>query len=51
MGFKIVHHPAAAHFYSIGIDLAKECQVLLRKRLNEFLESVKLNKECIMQSI
>ena len=31
----------AAHPYSISIDLAKECQSLLRKSLNVFLESVK----------
>lgn len=31
----------AAHPYSISIDLAKECQGLLRKSLNVFLESVK----------
>ena len=31
----------AAHPYSISIDLAKECQILLRKSLNVFLESVK----------
>ncbi|MBK8448729.1 MAG: hypothetical protein IPL42_01360 [Saprospiraceae bacterium] len=35
----------AAHPYSIGIDLAKECQGLLRKSLNVFLESVKDNRE------
>lgn len=35
----------AAHPYSISVDLAKECQILLRKSLNVFLESVKLNKE------
>lgn len=33
----------AAHPYSISIDLAKECQILLRKSLNVFLESVKKN--------
>lgn len=33
----------AAHPYSISIDLAKECQSLLRKSLNVFLESVKTN--------
>ncbi len=31
----------AAHPYSISINLAKECQNLLRKSLNVFLESVK----------
>lgn len=31
----------AAHPYSISVDLAKECQSLLRKSLNVFLESVK----------
>lgn len=31
----------AAHPYSISIDLAKECQSLLRKSLNVFLESLK----------
>lgn len=31
----------AAHPYSISIELAKECQGLLRKSLNVFLESVK----------
>lgn len=31
----------AAHPYSISIDLAKECQLLLRKSLNLFLESLK----------
>lgn len=31
----------AAHPYSINVDLAKECQSLLRKSLNMFLESVK----------
>lgn len=31
----------AAHPYSINIELAKECQSLLRKSLNVFLESVK----------
>jgi SAM-dependent methyltransferase len=31
----------AAHPYSISIDLAKECQTLLRKSLNVFLESLK----------
>lgn len=37
----------AAHPYSISIDLAKECQSLLRKSLNVFLESVKnMNNEC-----
>lgn len=34
----------AAHPYSISVDLAKECQSLLRKSLNVFLESVKDNK-------
>lgn len=34
----------AAHPYSISIDLAKECQSLLRKSLNVFLESVKDKK-------
>lgn len=34
----------AAHPYSISIDLAKECQILLRKSLNVFLESVKDKK-------
>lgn len=34
----------AAHPYSISIDLAKECQRLLRKSLNVFLESVKIKK-------
>lgn len=35
----------AAHPYSIGIDLAKECQSLLRKSLNVFLDSIKnMNK-------
>ena len=34
----------AAHPYSISIDLAKECQILLRKSLNVFLESIKDNK-------
>lgn len=33
----------AAHPYSISIELAKECQGLLRKSLNVFLESVKNN--------
>lgn len=33
----------AAHPYSISIDLAKECQSLLRKILNVFLESIKNN--------
>lgn len=33
----------AAHPYSISINLAKECQILLRKSLNVFLESVKTN--------
>lgn len=33
----------AAHPYSISIVLAKECQSLLRKSLNVFLESVKRN--------
>jgi len=33
----------AAHPYSISVDLAKECQGLLRKSLNVFLESVKKN--------
>lgn len=33
----------AAHPYSISIELAKECQSLLRKSLNVFLESVKRN--------
>jgi SAM-dependent methyltransferase len=33
----------AAHPYSISIVLAKECQSLLRKSLNVFLESVKTN--------
>lgn len=33
----------AAHPYSISVDLAKECQSLLRKSLNVFLESVKTN--------
>lgn len=33
----------AAHPYSISIDLAKECQSLLRKSLNVFLESIKTN--------
>lgn len=31
----------AAHPYSINIELAKECQILLRKSLNVFLESLK----------
>lgn len=31
----------AAHPYSISVELAKECQSLLRKSLNVFLESVK----------
>lgn len=31
----------AAHPYSIGIDMAKQCQGLLRKSLNVFLESIK----------
>lgn len=31
----------AAHPYVIGLDLAKECQLLLRKNLNLFLESKK----------
>ncbi|MBK8683918.1 MAG: N-6 DNA methylase [Bacteroidetes bacterium] len=31
----------AAHPYSISVSLAKECQALLRKNLNVFLESVK----------
>ena len=31
----------AAHPYSIGIDMAVECQGLLRKSLNVFLESLK----------
>jgi|JI10StandDraft_1071094.scaffolds.fasta_scaffold67860_3 SAM-dependent methyltransferase len=35
----------AAHPYSIGIDMAKQCQELLRKSLNVFLESIKINKE------
>ncbi len=34
----------AAHPYSISVDLAKECQLLLRKSLNVFLESVKNEK-------
>lgn len=34
----------AAHPYSINIALAKECQSLLRKSLNVFLESVKETK-------
>lgn len=34
----------AAHPYSISIDLAKECQSLLRKSLNVFLESLKNEK-------
>jgi type I restriction-modification system DNA methylase subunit len=33
----------AAHPYSISIELAKECQALLRKSLNVFLECVKEN--------
>jgi len=32
----------AAHPYSISIDLAKECQSLLRKSLNVFLECMKM---------
>ncbi|MBK7811305.1 MAG: N-6 DNA methylase [Saprospiraceae bacterium] len=35
----------AAHPYSISIGLAKECQSLLRKSLNVFLESVKTNNK------
>jgi hypothetical protein len=35
----------AAHPYSINIELAKECQVLLRKSLNIFLESMKNEKQ------
>lgn len=31
----------AAHPYSVGIDMAKQCQKLLRKSLNVFLESLK----------
>lgn len=31
----------AAHPYSIGIDMARECQELLRKSLNVFLESLR----------
>lgn len=31
----------AAHPYSIGIDMAKQCQELLRRSLNVFLESIK----------
>lgn len=31
----------AAHPYSIDIQLAKECQILIRKSLNQFLESLK----------
>lgn len=34
----------AAHPYSISADIAKECQVLLRKSLNLFLESVRSSK-------
>jgi len=34
----------AAHPYSIGIDMAKQCQELLRKSLNVFLESLKHGK-------
>ena len=35
----------AAHPYSMGVDLAQECQFLLRKSLNVFLESVKVKEE------
>jgi SAM-dependent methyltransferase len=34
----------AAHPYSINVDLAKECQGLLRKCLNAFLESIKKHR-------
>lgn len=34
----------AAHPYSIDINLAKDCQLLLRKSLNIFLESVRQNR-------
>ncbi len=35
----------AAHPYSIGVELAKQCQNVLRKSLNMFLESIKSNNE------
>jgi len=35
----------AAHPYSIGIDTAKQCQELLRKCLNVFLESIRNSNE------
>lgn len=39
----------AAHPYSVSVDLARECQILLRKSLNVFMESIKISKEELNQ--